>query len=239
MVQSAWTGSIISLISKLCSSSVTAKSHGQVNYLDLEMSLQRLMSWTGTTLRLVPKNCSNPTASWATSTPTYPLHPSIDATWMLKKFLRLLSPPELWRVGGRIFYHYLYSRAHSVQRSYRRVSSTNSFKRSQAARGMSLRKVTLLGSNLASVTDLKRIETPHSLCCDFGGYKTFATRWSGGTVQVWVQSLDTNRQSKTFYVRSANLQIAGLLSFSIIFHHDHRPEATAVSEMLRLELLNK
>ena len=28
--------------------------------------------------------------------------------------------------------------------------------------GMSLRKVTLLGSNVASVTDLKRIETPHS-----------------------------------------------------------------------------
>ena len=53
--------------------------------------------------------------------------------------------------------------------------------------GMSLRKVTLLGSNLASVTDLKRIETPHSLCCDFGGYKTFTTRWSGGRVQVWVQ----------------------------------------------------
>ena len=52
---------------------------------------------------------------------------------------------------------------------------------------MGLRKVTLLGSNLASVTDLKRIETPHSLCCDLGGYKTFTTRWSGGTVQVWVQ----------------------------------------------------
>ena len=38
--------------------------------------------------------------------------------------------------------------------------------------GMSLRKVTLLGSNLASGTDLKRIQTPHRLCCDFGGYKT-------------------------------------------------------------------
>ena len=49
---------------------------------------------------------------------------------------------------------------------------------------MSLRKVISLDSNLASVTDLKRIETPHSLCCDFGGYKTFTTRWSGGTVQV-------------------------------------------------------
>ena len=51
-------------------------------------------------------------------------------------------------------------------------------------RGMSLRKVTLLGSNLASVTDLKRIETPHSLCCDFGSYKTFTTRCSGGRFQV-------------------------------------------------------
>ena len=35
----------------------------------------------------------------------------------------------------------------------------------KSALGMSLRKVTLLGSNLASVTDLKRIETPNSLCC--------------------------------------------------------------------------
>ena len=52
---------------------------------------------------------------------------------------------------------------------------------------MNLRNVTSLGSNLASVTDLKRTETPHSLCCDFGGYKTFTTRWSGGRVQVWVQ----------------------------------------------------
>ena len=50
--------------------------------------------------------------------------------------------------------------------------------------GMSLRKVTLLGSNLASLSDLKRIETPYSLCSDWGGYKTFTTRWSGGRVQV-------------------------------------------------------
>ena len=49
---------------------------------------------------------------------------------------------------------------------------------------MSLRKVTLLGSNLASVKDFKRIKTPHSLCCDFGGYKTTTIRWSGGIIQV-------------------------------------------------------
>ena len=55
------------------------------------------------------------------------------------------------------------------------------------ALGMSLRKVTLFCSNWAPVTDLKRIETPHSLYCDFGGCKTFTTCWSGSTVQVWVQ----------------------------------------------------
>ena len=52
---------------------------------------------------------------------------------------------------------------------------------------MSLTNLTSLGSNSASVTDLKRIQTPHSLCYDFGGYKTFTTHWSGGTFQVWVQ----------------------------------------------------
>ena len=52
--------------------------------------------------------------------------------------------------------------------------------------GMSLRKVTSLGSNLASVTDLKSLERKSTqfmatLCCDFGGYKTFTTCqcWSG------------------------------------------------------------
>ena len=37
---------------------------------------------------------------------------------------------------------------------------------------MSLKKASSLGSNLVSVTDLKRIHTPHSLCCDFGSDKT-------------------------------------------------------------------
>ena len=41
---------------------------------------------------------------------------------------------------------------------------------SSAGQGMSLRNLTSLGSNLASVKDLKRIETLHSLCCDSGGY---------------------------------------------------------------------
>ena len=37
------------------------------------------------------------------------------------------------------------------------------------------------------LTDLKRIQTPHSLLWGFGGDKTFTTCWSGGRVQVWVQ----------------------------------------------------
>ena len=50
--------------------------------------------------------------------------------------------------------------------------------------GMSLKNVTSLGSNLASVTNLKGIQTPHNLCCDLGGDKIFTTGWSGSTVQV-------------------------------------------------------
>ena len=37
---------------------------------------------------------------------------------------------------------------------------------------MSIRDFTTLGSNLASVADFKRIQTPLSLCCGFGGDKT-------------------------------------------------------------------
>ena len=36
---------------------------------------------------------------------------------------------------------------------------------------MNIRNLTSLGTNSESVTNFKRIETPHSLCCDFGGYK--------------------------------------------------------------------
>ena len=45
------------------------------------------------------------------------------------------------------------------------------FKQNLPVWGNSLRNITTLGSNLASVTDLKRIQTPHNLCCGFGGDK--------------------------------------------------------------------
>ena len=49
------------------------------------------------------------------------------------------------------------------------------------------RKVLPTFQTFLSVTDFKRIETPHNLCCDFGGYKTFTTCWSGCRVQVSAQ----------------------------------------------------
>ena len=55
------------------------------------------------------------------------------------------------------------------------------------ARALKTWKDSALCTNLESVTDLKRIQTPHSLCCDFRGDKTFTTRWSGDRVQVWIQ----------------------------------------------------
>ena len=42
-------------------------------------------------------------------------------------------------------------------------------------------------SILAFSTDLKRIQTPHSLFWGFGADKTSTTHWSGCRVQVWVQ----------------------------------------------------
>ena len=58
----------------------------------------------------------------------------------------------------------------------------------KAVLGMSPRNVTSLGSNLASVTDLRRIQTPHNLCCDFGDDKNFKTRWSGGDAR-WDENI--------------------------------------------------
>ena len=66
----------------------------------------------------------------------------------------------------------------------------------------SIRRLDIL-SALSSITDLKRIQTPHSLFWDFGAYKTFTTRWSGGRVQVWVQvqSLPVIWQSLQIQIR--------------------------------------
>ena len=53
---------------------------------------------------------------------------------------------------------------------------------------MKIRIVYLLASILASSTDLKSIQTPHSLLWDFGADKTFKTRCSGARVLVQVRA---------------------------------------------------
>ena len=51
--------------------------------------------------------------------------------------------------------------------------------------GMSIRNFTTPGSNLASVTDLKKNSNPHILCCAFGGvYISLARRQSSSLSQV-------------------------------------------------------
>ena len=57
--------------------------------------------------------------------------------------------------------------------------------RLRAVRACQSLSLTSLGSNLASVTDWKRIQTLHSLCFGFGGYKTWTPRWSGGSLRLW------------------------------------------------------
>ena len=47
--------------------------------------------------------------------------------------------------------------------------------------------VSAMSSISAFLTDLKRIQTPHTLFWDFWADKPFTTIWSGGRVQVWVQ----------------------------------------------------
>jgi hypothetical protein len=58
---------------------VTAKRHGQVNFLDLDMSLQRVMARTGATIRVLFLPYRKPGIRLAMPTPTYPSPPSMDA----------------------------------------------------------------------------------------------------------------------------------------------------------------
>ena len=68
---------------------------------------------------------------------------------------------------------------------------STSYTPSLSVLGMSLRKLQeksyFTWLQFGTSNRLKRIQTPHSLCCDFGGDQTFSTRWLGGRVQVWVQ----------------------------------------------------
>ena len=134
MEQSAWTGSVIRLIRKLCSSSVTAESHRQVNYLDLEKSLQRLKSWTGTTLSLLPKKLFSPYSKLGNVYAYIPFG-SFNRRYMDAKDVSDASEHAKTMEGGWAYFLPLPVLQSSEES--RRVSSTNSFKRSQGPWGLS------------------------------------------------------------------------------------------------------
>ena len=91
---------------------VTAKRHGQVNFLDLDMSLQRVMARTGATIRVLFRPYRKPGNAYA-YIPFTSFHGRQTLRgWVLAEHLRLLthrSTPELWREEGSISYHHLCS----------------------------------------------------------------------------------------------------------------------------------
>lgn len=94
---------------------VMAKRHGQVNYLDLDMSLQCVRSRTGATIRVLFRPYRKPGNAYAYIPFTSFHGRHTFRGWVLAELLRLLthsSTPELWREEGSIFYHHLCSRGY-------------------------------------------------------------------------------------------------------------------------------
>jgi len=92
-----------------------AKRHGQVNYLDLDMSLQRVVSRTGATIRVLFRPYRKPGNAYAYIPFTSFHGRHTFRGWVLAELLRLLthsSTPELWMEEGSIFYHHLCSRGY-------------------------------------------------------------------------------------------------------------------------------
>jgi hypothetical protein len=92
-----------------------AKRHGQVNYLDLDMSLQCVRSRTGATIRVLFRPYRKPGNAYAYIPFTSFHGRHTFRGWVLAELLRLLthsSTPELWREEGSIFYHHLCSRGY-------------------------------------------------------------------------------------------------------------------------------
>ena len=94
---------------------VTAERHEQVNYLDLDMSLQRVRDRRGATIRVLFRPYRKPGNAYA-YIPFNSFHGRHTFRgWVLAELLRLLthgSTPELWREEGNIFYHHLCSRGY-------------------------------------------------------------------------------------------------------------------------------
>ncbi len=83
---------------------VTAKRHEQVNFLDLDMTLQRVMTQTATTVLVLFRPYNKPVNAYA-YIPFTSFHGHYTFRgWVLAELLGLMthkSTPELWSV----FYH--------------------------------------------------------------------------------------------------------------------------------------
>ena len=94
---------------------VTVKRHDQVNFLDLDMTLQQKRTRMGATSRVTFRPYRKPGNAYA-YIPFNSFHGRHTFRgWALAELLRLVthsSTPELWKEEGSIFYHHLCSRGY-------------------------------------------------------------------------------------------------------------------------------
>ena len=94
---------------------VTAKRHAQVNYLDLDMALHRMMKTRIDTIRVLFRPYRKPGNAYAYIPFTSFHGRHTFRGWVLAELLRLMthsSTPELWKEECGIFYHHLSSRGY-------------------------------------------------------------------------------------------------------------------------------
>ena len=94
---------------------VTAKRHEQVNYLDLDMSLQLVRTWGGATIRVLFRPYHKPGNAYAYIPFTSFHGRHTFRGWVRAELIRLMthsSTPEIWREEGSMFYHHLCSRGY-------------------------------------------------------------------------------------------------------------------------------
>jgi len=91
------------------------KRHDQVNYLDLDMSLQRVRTRIGTTIRVLFRPYRKPGNAYAYIPFTSFHGRHTFRGWVRAELIRLMthsSTPEIWKAEGSIFYHHLCSRGY-------------------------------------------------------------------------------------------------------------------------------
>ena len=94
---------------------VTVKRHEQVNFLDLDMTLQRVRTRIGTTVRVLFRPYRKPGNAYAYIPFTSFHGRHTFRGWVLAELIRLMthsSTPELWKEEIGIFYHHLCSRGY-------------------------------------------------------------------------------------------------------------------------------